>query len=140
MNHRADLDGVQEISPHTGTQSPDGPAHSESLYRLGSPGPQPLPVAGRKSNNITAARKHPSSLFSSLIKFVEAIFNAPVFRILSYYNPRILQSIVVIMCISYITILLGYEALSLLKLLQIFRKKFVFKILEVLSTLVEGFI
>jgi len=44
------------------------------------------------------------------------------------------------MCTTYISILLGYEVVFLLKMFQIFRKKFVFKILEVLSTLVEGFL
>ena len=41
-------------------------------------------------------------------------------------------------CTTYINILLGYEAVSLLKLFQILVKKFVFKILEAPSTLVEG--
>jgi hypothetical protein len=42
------------------------------------------------------------------------------------------------MCTTYISILLGYEAVSLLKLFQILRKKVFSKIFEVLSTLVEG--
>ena len=86
MDHRACLDECRKFRRTPVFDPPDLPAHNERVYRLGSPGPQPLPVAGHKFNDITAARKQPSSLFSSLIKFVEAIFNAPVFQILSYYN------------------------------------------------------
>ena len=42
------------------------------------------------------------------------------------------------MCTTYISILLGYETVSLLKMFKLFRKKFFSKILEVPSTLVEG--
>jgi hypothetical protein len=41
------------------------------------------------------------------------------------------------MTTSYTSILLECETVSPLRLFQIFRKKFVFKILEVLSTMVE---
>ena len=37
---RANLDGCGKSRPPTGIRSPDGPARSESLYRLSYPGPQ----------------------------------------------------------------------------------------------------